>query len=590
MCGIFGYIGEEKISINKNILPHRGPDDWGVFSDKVNETHICLFQSRLSIIGLGNQGHQPYEKQKGKVLVYNGEIYNYNELKSLLEDKYKATFSSSTDTEVLYELLINEGIDNTLKLINGMFAFSFYDNSKKEIIIARDHVGVKPLYYSFNNNSFLFSSESKVFFELNLIEPELNADFLGEYFANGWVYEPNTLFKDIHKIEAGHYISYNLGNKNKKDIKYFDISKSTKNSQISIDKIVNTQTIADVPIGCYFSGGTDSSIISYLLKDRDIINLNLAMKGAEDERVKVMQKTYNLKIDYLNYDRKNLSLYKKLVYHMDEPIADPAIIPAYLLAEHSKKLGRTVMMSGMGGDEIDAGYNRHKILANLKLFSFIKFIPKKIFESFLHGKKKNYLLRLKNFINSPKPNNYFSLTSYFSKTDIDNLVNKKWFDKYSKKINDLCKEVEGKKKFFLLDFKGFLSSHNLLYMDKASMASSIEVRVPLLDYQLVQDYFQNIDKKKYSGKKRLTNYLKQLLKENYSTIKKEGFSYNIEEWIEKDINWNAIISFFEETTIIKTDPIKKWVKEMEKDVFAVAMKLWTIYTLYLWLTTFKIKI
>ena len=151
MCGIFGVLDRKKIDFNRNLLPHRGPDDWGYTNYKVGDKYLNLFQSRLSILGLGEQGHQPYKKYDKYALLYNGEIYNYKQIKQLLENNFNINFISKTDTEVLYESIIRFGIEETLDILDGIFAFSFYNHDKKKLYLVRDHLGVKPLYYYKSN-------------------------------------------------------------------------------------------------------------------------------------------------------------------------------------------------------------------------------------------------------------------------------------------------------------------------------------------------------------------------------------------------------------------------------------------------------
>jgi asparagine synthase (glutamine-hydrolysing) len=592
MCGIFGYIGINYLKIGKNILPHRGPDGWGVVNCQFGKKKITLFQSRLSIIGLGEQGHQPFQKYAGKVLTYNGEIYNYVDIREQLINDFNINFNTNTDTEVLYEAIINWGINKTLEVINGMFAFAYFDVTSEYIYIARDQLGIKPLYYSTHENNFVFSSEVKSFFELDLRKAELNRDYLGEYFANGWIYEPHTLFKNIYKVQAGHLLKFNIPYGNVTNLKYWDISDCSENTvPPNIANIVINQTISDVPIGNYFSGGIDSSIITYILKDKNLLNLNMSMEDGESSRVNLMQQAFDLDLKTIQYKDENLAIFTKLVYYLDEPIADPAIIPAFQLAKESRALGRYVMMSGMGGDEIDAGYSRHSILSNSYLLIMARLTPKILIRKIFNGKKRRDIFRLKEFSNNISPENYFSLTSYFSKSEISNLINSdEWFKFYSDKIIKTCKHVTYKKKYYYLDIKGFLASHNLIYMDKASMAASVEVRVPLLDKNLAKFFFKDIDKKKYTGKIRLKGYLKSLIENNYHETKKAGFRYEINSWLLNEIDWEDIVHFFQRNKLIDIDQLKSYIKEMKSNVDGVAMKLWTIYTLFLWIKTFNVII
>ena len=590
MCGIFGSVSNKKVPITKNILLHRGPDDWGTKYFNSTSKNITIFQSRLSIIGLGKQGHQPYEKYAGKVLTYNGEIYNYRKLREELKNEYGVAIETETDTEVLYECLINFGLEKTLAKINGIFAFSFFDINIKIMYLARDQMGVKPVYYYHQNDLFLFSSESKSFFELGLVKPTLNRSALGEYFANGWVYEPDTLFKDVYKLEAGTYITYNITNNSLMKKRYWDISSTFDDDCPDISAIVEEQTVADVPIGCYFSGGIDSTILAYLLMEKKVVYLNLSLNDSESERVKMMENCYGVSVKKVFYEKEQLNLYKELIYYLDEPIADSAIIPAYLLAKKARELGRIVMLSGMGGDEIDAGYTRHHILANLWKYRIIKYIPEKVLKSIFKGKTMRNLLRMRSFVCNESPDNYYSLTSFLNEKEITGLIGNDCLAGYAKKIDNMCANLPGKKKYFYLDMKGFLSSHNLIYMDKASMAASVEVRVPLLDKNLAKHYFSDIDNKSLVGKKRLKSLLKKLIGDNYISLKKEGFRYFINDWILNEIKWQDVIDFYKDTNVINVDLVLIWLKQMRKDVDSVSMKLWSVYTLYLWITIFNVAI
>lgn len=583
MCGIFGSISKEKININNNLLGHRGPDDWGVEYIKDNLS-LTFFQSRLSIIGLGEQGHQPYRKFKEYILCYNGEIYNYKLLKENLEKSKNIKFKSETDTELLYMYLIHYGINKTLDDIDGIFAFSFYNEKTKKIFLARDHLGVKPFYYHLDSENFFYSSEPKVFFDLDILKPKLNKNHLGEYLANGWLYEPDTLFEGVKKVQAGHYIELDIAEFSFVETKYWDITNKPNIKMPDIDKIIKEQTISDVPIGIYFSGGIDSSVVTHSLLNQNLIFLNLNLEDSESSRVKDFEKLYNIKVKKIAYKESNLETYNKLVYFMDEPVSDPAIIPAYLLAKTARDLGCTVMLSGMGGDEIDAGYTRHKILLRPFFFKLLSYLPN---IPFLKGKKKRDLQRLKNFFKEKEPYNYYSLTSYFSEKEINLLVDKNWKSKYRRKINSIVKDLSGIMQYFYLDIKGFLTSHNLLYMDKASMAASIEVRVPLIQKDIASYFFNSIiNKNKGKQKYRLKNLLKSKMRENYKDTKKEGFRYPINKWIKEDINWLEIITFFEQNNILYTKQIKLWVDISKKDANIVSMKLWSIYTLYIWLKSF----
>ena len=253
-------------------------------------------------------------------------------------------------------------------------------------------------------------------------------------------------------------------------------------------------------------------------------------------------------------------------------------------------MGIVVMLSGMGGDEIDAGYSRHKLLHSMKTLQWFRWIPDCLINAVLRGKKKRDVLRLKAFLKKPIPENYFSLTYYMDSGEVSDLVGSEWRRNFEGKIGQMCQHLSGVKRFFYLDIKGFLASHNLIYMDKASMATSVEVRVPLLDKDLAQTMFQEIDQPHNAGKTRLKGILRSMMGEDYQELEKEGFTYPLNDWILNDINWVEIIEFYNQTGILRTDLLESWVNTMKFDVDAVAMKLWTIYTLYVWLNAYGVEV
>ena len=513
-------------------------------------------------------------------------------MKKLEKNSKKTTafrFITETDTEVLYEGLIHWGIDATLERINGIFSFAFADFVTNNLFCARDHLGVKPLYYSEYSGRFLFSSEAKVFFELGLLEPVLNRDVLGEYLANCWVFEPDTLFKGVKKLEAGCYLQVSLNDLHITHNRYWDIHFSPQGNEMELEDAITNQIVSDVPIGSYFSGGIDSSIIAYCLRNQDVTHLHISVGKFESERVKQFQLLFNTKVDEFHADSDCFELYEKLTYQMDEPIADPAVIPAYQLALKSRELGRIVMLSGMGGDEIDAGYSRHRILGKLHYYRLFGYIPNFLLNKMLRGKKLRDALRLKAFLLNPSPSNYYSLTYYLNAFEIQNLVGSRWMERYQEKIASLTNGMSRRKAFFYLDMKGFLASHNLIYMDKASMAASVEVRVPLLDRFFAASMFRKIDAPSHAGKRRLTGKLKKYLGDEFKDIPKEGFTFPINRWVVDRVDWPNVLSFLQNQDVLNPEIVQKWRKVTARDVDTVAMKLWTIYTLYLWLKVYQVR-
>ena len=585
MCGIFGIHSKKRFDIKTNILEHRGPDGWDAKYYKESDEYLTFFHSRLEVIGLGSQGNQPFTKKGfNSLLTYNGEIYNYKEIRNYIKKKYGIKFFTKTDTEVLFMCLNYEGLENTLNIINGMFSFAYYNFDDKKIYLCRDNLGIKPMYYTLSNDCFSFTSEIKVFFEHEIIEPVLRKDILGEYLANGWVYEPDTLFDGVYKLESATYLEYDIQSKTIKKNEYWSFDQSSDYN--GIEKIIKSQTISDVPVGIYFSGGYDSSLIALNLLNEKMTHFNLDLGSSEKKVVDLIEKKYDIDLKKVKPKKENLDLYDKLLFHMDEPISDPAIIPAYELAAKAKSSGLTVMLSGMGGDEVDGGYTRHRIINNLAV---ARLIPNFILKWIFRNKKRDYV-RIKSFLSDPTPKNYFSLTSYMNKTEINSIVGKDWQNEYYKKIKSITDGFSERKKFYILDLKGFLSSHNLLYMDKSSMAASIEVRVPLLDKNFVSFMLKDIEKRnKFESKIRIKKLFAKKIEEDIN-IKKEGFSYPINDFILNEIEWNEIIEYFDSKDIFETKIILRWLTQAKDNVNLVAMKLWHIYTLFRWLKIFSVKI
>jgi asparagine synthetase B (glutamine-hydrolysing) len=371
-----------------------------------------------------------------------------------------------------------------LDKINGVFAFSFYDREKKMVWTARDNLGVKPLYYYHKDGKFAASSECKAFFQCSICTPKIRKELLGEYFANYWIYEPNTLFKDIYKLEAGCCLIFDMTQKTLLTKRYWSPAKRI-NFKPNLQDIIKLQTVtSDVKVSAYLSGGVDSSIIACALKDKNLTFLHLDLGGQENIRVKRLKDLYNLNIVTAQPKVEHLATYEYLIKQLEEPVADPAIIPSYELAREAKIMGSTVMLSGMGGDD----------------------------------------------------------------------------------------------------------SHNTIYSDKTSMAASVEARVPLLDKDLVNYFYKDIHLLRNNGKKRLKKELKKYIgKENYK-VKKEGFRYPIREWLEKNINWKEVIEGLEELKLLNVNYVKTLIKRLREDKSkGIEMKLWAIYTLFLWIKAFDIK-
>lgn len=617
MCGIFGLLGSfehsavgEISSLRTDITSHRGPDDYGSFIASECGSDIYLDHNRLSIIGLGSQGRQPFCTDNNEiVLVYNGEIYNYQALKEILITEYDCEFETTTDTEVLLKAYETWGIDRTLDELVGMFAFGIVDRTERVAHVVRDHLGIKPVYYS-DGDSFSFASEAKALLKKTDIEARLDESVLAEYLANFWVYEPDTLFKGINKLEAGHYLTYDLDSDRLEKTGYWDIVEDANEPDLSelgddIERVVEDQLVSDVPLGMYLSGGIDSSLVSYYASsDQHLSALNLRndteRRDGERRNLDRLVDQLDIEVESFDPDGSMLDIYKSMVYHMDEPIADPAIIPANLLAKEARERDTKVMLSGMGGDEIFAGYRRMRVVANadwLEPLSPLASLVSRYFPSRGSRRQRN-LGRVARFLDNPTPSNYYLLSYYFSHDEISELTDDaEWHDRYRQKINrmlDSKEFVDEAQRYQYLDIRGYLASHNLLYMDKASMADSVEVRVPLLDHRFAGKYFNLNTKEKLAEglKSPLKNHLRELMGEELVGHNKQGFSFPIDEYLEKDLksDLREMIDDDRFGEVIDTQVAEQLINDHFAGRADNAMKIWALYTLWLWLDTFDVTV
>lgn len=621
MCGIAGYVtGKDlnNLEISNNmieVMKHRGPDTQGLELFTIGDKYLSLVHARLSIQDLSSHANQPFfNDEKSVALIFNGEIYNFLDLKQqLLKDGFH--FKSTGDTEVLLNAYLKWG-ENIVEYVNGDFAFCIYDGRINKLFLFRDPIGIKPLYYYFFEDKFVFASEIKAIFQFPDIKKEINEDVLSEYLINGWVYEPDTMFKGIKKIEAGHFMVFDILNFKYEIFKYFKIE-GVQNQNQDLDKLINIaieyQTISDAPLGLYLSGGVDSSIIAAKLKIKDsIYTLTASMKpeelefeGFEDD-LKYARKVVNqypkLDLNIVELNHTMINEYKRLVYFIEEPVADPAIVPAYLLAKQARDNGYKVMLSGMGADELFGGYPRYlayQKISKLKFKTILSFllmciasIGQEFFKKGKFLKLFRDLQRISNGISKSFPFDYIYLMSYFSEKDIEKLAGKESLNKFYKKVLNI--KIPSFftliQKLSYIDLKGFLASHNLIYMDKASMAASVECRVPLIDINIVKDVFYKPDKFKIN-EGNLKSGLKDIALESFDTKfvnrKKAGFSMPVKSWISKDIKEEVLnLKTGRITKYLNRNQIIKIVDQHYSGSCDNAMKIWNLYTLELWLNTF----
>ena len=487
MCGIAGWIGKSIPSKNlltdySNIVSgvvknqnHRGPDASGIWAD---DNHpVILGHNRLSIIDLSSLGSQPMEDVSGRyVISYNGELYNYKALKKDLEEKFNVEFRGSSDTEVFLNGVIFFGIDEFLRLADGMFAAVIYDKSKGEVFLLRDRVGEKPLYYVKNSDNLFFASELRALASATSTPLQMDGDGLKLFLQLRYVPAPLTILSGFKKLQAGHYIRLKIGDDDIVQTPYFswdphasEVPVNKKNYAGVVNRTINLlvqslekRLMSDVPIGYFLSGGVDSTLCAALIKkflNKEINTYTIAFEGDSSSEHSISEKTasiigsnHSTKL-LKTSDLEEISL--KLIEKMDEPNGDRSCVPTYLLCEHART-EVTVALGGDGGDELFSGYARY---ANL-----------------------NNRLREEEFFNAAsRLEAYFSTgLPVFSHKLINSLdFDGKGFYEYNHSLATMVyPPVNFETAIRFVDFKSYLPGAVLSKVDRMSMQHSLEVRTP----------------------------------------------------------------------------------------------------------------
>lgn len=628
MCGIAGiHLCDETKKVEEDIIPamcetirHRGPDDKGYILDG----NIGLGVRRLSIIDLV-RGNQPIHNEDQTLwVVLNGEIYNYLELKSELM-KRGHIFYTDSDTEVIVHLY-EEKKEQCLKDLNGMFALAVLETRRKTLFIARDRLGIKPLYYYNKNNIFMFSSELKAIVNVTGFDKSLDLESLSHFFSLNYIPAPDTIFKDIKQLLAGHYI---ISTKHGPKItKYWDIhfdEDSADKDDAVIDKLeyllkksVKGMLKSDVPLGAFLSGGLDSSTLVSLIIELTDKKLETFSVGFKEDSY---DETYFAELAARAFGTKHYKIIcqpndliealPKMVWHADNLLADPAMLPLYCVS----KLARehvTVCMSGDGGDELFTGYPTYLADIYLKYYKRIPhFIRRLIIEKIVgllpvSYEKLSFEYKAKKFIEGaqfvPEKAHYWWRT-VFTDTEKKALFSKGFFQEigsldsypvYANRYND-CSDKNGRlfNKFMYADLKVWLTDNNLIRVDAMSMAHSLEVRVPFLDHELVE-FMAGVSsrlkikngKLKYLLKKTMQSRLPpQIIKR-----KKSGWHVPLASWFQEDLR--------DYVTEVLTDPKvagagffkKSYIDNLLSEHFSRqrnnAFKIWGLLVFSHWYDTF----
>ncbi len=575
MCGIAGLISDSPRDAMSRMLvsiEHRGRDDEGVFVSAPHWQGLssCLGHRRLSIIDTSAAGHQPFQSCDGRFsIVFNGEIYNYRDLRARLEG-IGHSFKTDSDTEVLLNAFREWGT-SSLEQLNGMFAFAVWDDVEKTLVLARDRAGIKPLYYWTESGRIAFGSEIKAILASGLLAPELDHESLNQYLTFLWPVPPRTLFQGVSQIPPGHFLIWKNGECTIRQWWDLDYSREEHGTHEKVwtdrvfdalDKCVSMEMVADVPLGAFLSGGVDSSsIVALMTKHNEKVATYTTGMSAEDLSFDIIPDDVEwsrrvaelLPVEYhetlLTPDLA--SLLPKLVRHMDAPVIDMAI-PSFLISEQARSTHK-VMLSGMGGDEVFAGYPRQLAM---KLAGVTDIIPSAVrrplmrtVESMLYGGLPGRftapMRNLKKFAKSAAMDfeeRYLGFGTYFTdgmKTALyaDGLRTEMGsYDayRYHHEHFEACRTASPLNRLLYVDFKTFMPALNLDTTDKTSMAANLEVRVPFLNHELVSLSERIPADLKIKGLKRkyvLKKAAERLLPKEIIWRKKAGFSAPIRSWI-----------------------------------------------------------
>jgi asparagine synthase (glutamine-hydrolysing) len=628
MCGILGIkskfltINNDRFSSMLDTMPYRGPDDSGFWFD--DDKKLALSHLRLSIIDPTPAGHQPREdKASNCVISYNGEVYNYIEVREQLIAKGHQ-FETHTDTEVVLKAYIEYGHE-CLQHFNGMFAIAIWDGNKKELFLARDRLGIKPLYYLHTDNEFIFASETKAILKGLDKKPDLNLQLIDSYMSFGYIPGENTLHKGIKRLMPGHYAvlkeNTDMGNElnitqywdltfdnDPKDDKGFDFY--LKESKKLLESAIDLRLRSDVPLGIFLSGGLDSSAVVGLLA----------------ERVKEPLKTFSIGYDFgknfdetpyarqvadkFNTEHHEIKItpaqFKEFIPEfislMDEPVTESAAISLFFVSKLAKEKV-TVALSGEGSDEIFAGYDLYQYMNVLEKYRAV--VGQKGSELFagISNKllsKSHKISKYLNMATLPIEQRYKGMSTYEEhhkealyksefKTEIEHSsqISSRNFS------SSLFNKTQGKdllSKMLYFDTKTWLADDLLIKADRMSMAASLELRVPFLDYRLVEFAATIPSKHKIKngeGKYPLKKMMEGILPRKIIYRKKMGFPTPLKLMFQNDLSeYTAGLLLSDETRLteyFKLSRIQQLIDEHNNDKFDHHRVLWQLVVLEEWL-------
>lgn len=627
MCGIAGIVSPQASSVISKMMSaicHRGPDDTGSFV----EGNVAFGHQRLAIQDLSRNAHQPMISGDDRyVIVFNGEIYNHWEIREEIKDKYP--FISTSDTETILYGFQEYGVDLFNKL-NGIFAFAIYDKKTYDVIIVRDQFGIKPLYYSIDEESFLFSSEIKALIQVPGFNKSVSQDKIANYLYFLWSPGEDTPFEFCRKLLPGHYITLNAKDLNSFSIsKYYEVpfsgyyAKKTEKEWIDeldarLTKAVERQLLSDVPIGYFLSGGLDSSLIVAIAKKLNPgvrlkcytigSDTNSSREGFQEDLhyAKIVASHLDVDLEIVDANVDIVNDFDKMVYYLDEPQADAAPLNVYNICKKAREQGIVVLLGGTAGDDLFSGYRRHQSLYYRNKLSILPYFIKALIQ------RTSSLLPYRSALNR-RIKKFFSVYEFTDKSvqsaslygwlPIDRV--KKLFKNAIKfhpnqflvnSLRNIPSESSMLNQMLYWDMKYFLTDHNLNYTDKMSMAHGVEVRVPFLDKELVE--FSVLIPPELKMKGNITKYILKKVGERYLPDEiiyrpKTGFGAPVRDWIIDRLDEKIAADLSQEVIgrdgIFNYSEIQKLLVQNKKGSVDASYSIWALLAVNSWLKQFVNK-
>ena len=625
ICGVLGTVSEPELNFMTDTMEHRGPDGRGVAMFP-GHPPAGFGHRRLAILDPSPAGAQPMGFGDRWWITYNGEIYNFRELRTDLERRGER-FGSDCDTEVLLRLFALDG-PAMLERINGIFAFAIWDDHERRLFLARDRLGVKPLYYTQRDGLFAFASELRALLPL-IGRPSLDETALADFLTFLWVPDPKTAFREIRKLPPGHYAWAAAG-----ELfihQYWELQFEPENGPEgewrdrvadTVSRSVRRQMVSDVPLGAFLSGGVDSSaIVAAMAASGEPVSTYTVGFKAEDLRHEIVP-------DDLKHARRVgtlfateyherilapdvLELLPKAVWHLEEPVADPAAISTYLICREASEQ-MPVMLSGVGGDEVFAGYPRYlayRISRSLDVIpDLVKGGLERIVSSAarpgrpgrLRGPKRN-LWKFMRGAGLPAAERYLAFSSYYTSSELGSLLTNGFaaglngYDAFTghRALLERVSSADELSRLLYLDAKTFLPCLNLTYTDKMAMAASVEVRVPLLDNEVVDLARRIPSNLKLRGLRRKYIFKKSqeaVLPKDIVWRHKAGFGAPIRSWLAGDLAPLVADLLSEEALsrrgIVKPAGVRRLYEENASGRADNSLQLYALLTLELWHQTF----